>query len=270
VITILGAKGFIGSHLVQRLERDGIAYDAPPRDASLTDRPLGDAIYCIGLSADFRSRPFDTVEAHVSKFNELLRAGNFESLTYLSSTRVYIGAASDISEETSNLLVNPNTPNDIFNLSKLMAESVALQSGRNVRLVRVSNVYGADFTSENFLSSIIRDIVRTGKVTLYTTLDSEKDYISLEDVVDGLLKIAQGGTQKLYNLASGRNTSNAQFVEHLHRITGAAFEVAPNASVLRFPPISIARMQQEFGFAPANVLDDLEKLVALYRAHEAV
>ncbi|MFN8371931.1 MAG: NAD-dependent epimerase/dehydratase family protein [Anaerolineae bacterium] len=246
-ITVLGASGFIGSHIVRRLERDGIDFDAPPRDANLSDYTLGDTLYCIGLSADFRTRPFDTVEAHVSKFNELLRVGNFESLTYLSSTRVYSGALDTRVEESSSLIVNPNTPTDIFNLSKLMAESVALQSGRNVRLVRVSNVYGGDFTSDNFLSSILRDVIHTNKVTLYTTLDSEKDYISIDDVVDGLLRIATSGTQKLYNLASGRNTSNGQLAEKLHQLTGAAFEVAPNASTLRFPPISIARMQQEFG-----------------------
>jgi nucleoside-diphosphate-sugar epimerase len=264
VITVLGASGFIGSHLVKRLVRDGIAYDAPQRHAVLTGRPLGQVIYCIGLSDDFRIRPFDTVEAHVCKLNELLRVGNFDTLVYLSSTRVYTGA--QVGEEIADLQVNPHVPNDIFNLSKLMAESLALNAGRNVRLVRLSNVYGPDFTSNMFLPSILRDIVTQGKVTLFTTRDSEKDYVSIEDVVDGLLKITQHGQQGVYNLASGRNTSNEQFITHLQSLTGATFEFAPNPTVLRFPPISIARMQREFGFAPANVLDDLPALVALYKA----
>jgi nucleoside-diphosphate-sugar epimerase len=265
MITVLGASGFIGSHLVKRLERDGIAYDAPPRDAVLTERHLGHVIYCIGLSADFRTRPFDTVEAHVSKFNELLRDGSFDSLVYLSSTRVYSGAQA--ADETADLVVNPHVPNDIFNLSKLMAESLALNSGRDIRLVRVSNVYGPDFTSNMFLPSILRDIVTQGKVTLHTSLHSEKDYISLEDVVEGLLKITQHGQRGVYNLASGRNTSNEQLVTYLQSLTGAAFEVVQNPAVLRFPPINITRMQREFGFTTANVLDDLPALVELYKMH---
>jgi len=31
----------------------------------------GHVIYCIGLTADFRQKPFETIEAHVSKLAEV-------------------------------------------------------------------------------------------------------------------------------------------------------------------------------------------------------
>jgi nucleoside-diphosphate-sugar epimerase len=268
MITVLGASGFIGSHLVKRLERDGIAYDAPPRDAVLTERHLGHVIYCIGLSADFRTRPFDTVEAHVSKFNELLRDGSFDSLVYLSSTRVYPPSL-PLAVETEPLQVNVANPSDLYNLSKLMGESIAMHSGRErVRIARMSNVYGADFTSEMFLPSIIRDAVTRGKVTLYTALNSSKDYISVESVVEGLLKIVTQGQQRIYNLASGRSISNQALAEGIGRLTGAVFEVVPNPPTTAFPPISIERMQQEFNFVPSDLFEDLERLIQLYRERQ--
>lgn len=93
-ITVLGSTGFIGSHLVQYPQRHGYGCNLPEKgDESIYTGALGHVIYAIGLMADFRSRPLDTVEAHVCLLQRLIRAGNFESLTYLSSTRAYVGAA---------------------------------------------------------------------------------------------------------------------------------------------------------------------------------
>src|SRR3954470_22708673 len=88
-ITILGGSGFIGSALVERLAKIGLSCQAPDRGQKLTGKKLGDVIYCVGLTADFRSRPLETVDAHVCHLLHVLRDGDFESLVYLSSTRVY-------------------------------------------------------------------------------------------------------------------------------------------------------------------------------------
>ncbi len=93
--TVLGATGYIGSRLVAHLQAQGHTVWAPARgDAEVFTRPLGHVMYCVGLTADFRTRPFDTVDAHVGLLAEVLRRAQFESLLYLSSTRVYMGAAS--------------------------------------------------------------------------------------------------------------------------------------------------------------------------------
>ena len=69
LVTVLGAGGFIGGALVARLIAEGRPVDPVTRDdlpALLSARrPAGDVIYCIGLTADFRTRPLDTAEAHV-------------------------------------------------------------------------------------------------------------------------------------------------------------------------------------------------------------
>jgi len=65
-VTVLGGSGFIGSHVARHLRRLGVACDTPARDdESIFSRPLGHVIYAIGLTADFRARPLETVEAHV-------------------------------------------------------------------------------------------------------------------------------------------------------------------------------------------------------------
>jgi nucleoside-diphosphate-sugar epimerase len=262
MITVLGASGFIGSQLVNRLQAGGWEYQSIGRTDTLPKKKPGDVIYCIGVTADFRWRLLDTVEAHVCHLLELIRNYEFDSLLYLSSTRVYAG--DDSSDEEKSLHVKPQGADDVYNISKAMGESIVLNCGRHTRIARVSNVYGPDFTSENFLSSIVKQAVAGEKVVLRTAPDSAKDYINVNDVVDGLIQIATRGRERIYNLASGVNVSHGELTEKLRALTGCEIEFAPGAETVRFPRINIERMRKEFNFAPASILDELAPLVRLY------
>lgn len=252
--TIVGASGFVGSNLLRYLRDRGHVCHAPGKGAAtLFDRDLGNVIYCVGLTADFRSRPHDTIEAHVSLLNRLLESGKFDSLVYLSSTRVYIH--SDSTEETARLGVIPHEPEDLFNLSKLMGEAICLHAGRrNVKIARLSNVLGFDFGSDNFVFALIRTAVESGRIELQTTLESEKDYVHIDDVIELLPRIALEGKQQIYNLAFGQNQSNAEIVSRICQVVAATVVVSGYARNIRFNPISIARIRDEFDFSPRPVL----------------
>ncbi len=87
--TLIGVRGFIGRHLLKHLKREGWDVRDASRDPlSWCDQPLGHVFYCAGLTADDDHRPHDTVQAHVSLLNQLLRQGRYDSLVYLSSTRL--------------------------------------------------------------------------------------------------------------------------------------------------------------------------------------
>lgn len=252
--TVLGSSGTIGRRLVARLRAAGQAVETPGRgDASLYQRPLGHVIYAIGLTADFRQRPYDTVQAHVSLLAELLQRADLESLLYLSSTRVYARAASG--SEDATLPVLSQDPSDLYNLSKLMGESLCLQDQRtSVRVVRLSNVVGGDDDdSANFVPSLMRD-ARSGRIVLQTAIDSIKDYIHIDDVAELLPRIAVSGRERLYNVASGTQTTHAQWVAQLVAQTGCDVEVVPGAPFVRFTPIDIGRIRAEFDFQPRSVL----------------
>ena len=264
LITVLGSSGFIGSHVVKRLHELGLQCFAPARDENLSGRPLGNLIYAIGVTADFRTKPFETVQAHVCKFLEVLRSCQVDSVLYLSSTRLYQGKTA-VAREDDLITMSPLNPDHLYNISKLMGESIALASGRTARVVRLSNVYGEDFKSDNFLSSVIRDAITGGKLALRTSADSAKDYVSVDDVVEVLINIAQSGRETIYNVASGRNVSNGEITEKLRQLTGCEVEIARAATKHTFPLINIDRVAHEFGFKPSHMLDDLDHLVELYK-----
>ena len=262
--TVLGSSGFIGSNLVQCLLSQGFSCWAPGRAEDVSSRPLGHAVYCIGLTADFRERPYDTVRAHVCRLLEILEKADFASLLYLSTTRIYKGTA--IAREDDSIRVDSSQPSDLYNISKIMGESLCLASGRpNVRIVRLSNVYGRDFSSDNFLSYVIREAVETRKVILQNTMASEKDYVRIDDVVRLLPQISLSGRHKIYNVASGINTTNRALMEVIQHVTGCAVEVAEGAATTVFPAIGIERIRSEFDFAPSLILDSLGRIIAEYQ-----
>ncbi len=262
-VTILGSTGFIGSHLVSRLAESRVPYQALDKDFDLCSSHLGTVIYCIGLTADFRWRPLDTVEAHVCTLKDILDHASFDSLTYLSSTRIYAGAAGPAREDAC-IQVKPIELDHLYNISKLMGESLLLSSGRNVKIARLSNVYGNDFYSSNFLTSVLREATTTEHVTLRTSLESTKDYIHIDDVTNLLLRIAQTGTRKIYNVANGSNTSNRAIVEAVRSVTNCSVTVDPAARTVAFPEIDTSRIRKEFRYEPTEVVESVLRMAAAF------
>ena len=260
--TVFGSTGFIGRHLVAHLRAKGCGVFTPGRaDLASLKGHLGHAIYAIGLTADFRTQPFETVRAHVSVLSEILEKADFDSLTYLSSTRLYSGADKAVFGEP--IRVSSTDPSDLYNLSKLMGESLCLNGKRKgTKVVRLSNVIGpGDPNSSNFVYSLIKE-ARGGRITLQSDPKSAKDYVRLDDVVEMLTRIAAEGRLPGYNLASGVNLTHETWIEAIRGLTGCDVAYPEGRKPLVFPPIDIGPLKSEFNFTPRPVLNLLPELLA--------
>lgn len=255
--TVLGGQGYIGQNLVAYLRTQGWDCAAPFRDdASIFSNDLGVVFYCVGLTADFRSRPLDTVEAHVGLLQRVLREARFDKLIYLSSTRVYVGAYD--TQEEQPLYVQPGKLDDLYKLSKLMGESMTLHSGRPGVVVRLSNVVGGiSGNPDSFVYSLLRE-ARQGHILLRSDPASAKDYIHIDDVTQLLQCIAQDVTHRIYNLASGVQISHWQWLERISQATGCQWSVAAQAELHQFQPINIERIANQFNLSPLSVFSAFE------------
>lgn len=261
--TIIGGHGFIGQHLFKDLIEDNWDCWIPERDdLKLFRKDLGHVFYCAGLTANFRKRPFDTVDAHVCLLKQLLEHGHMASLTYLSSTRVYENAIA--TAETTMLQGIPTNPGHLYNFSKLMGESLCLASNHKTRIVRLSNVYGPDINSENFLTSVLGEAAKDGSIRFLTSPTSSKDYISIKEVIRLLPLIAIEGAHSTYNLATGQNTSNAD-IAHILEHEGIETSFDQDAIDWSFPKIDINRLKAEFGLINNTLETDLPTLLNYYR-----
>ncbi len=270
--TVIGARGFIGAQMIAHLAGRGHAVAAPGR-GELPGAEPGHVIYCAGVTADFRTRPFDTVAAHVTHLAEVLHRTRPASFLYLSSTRVYEGAESG--DEAAPVALDSAAPGALYNATKLAGEALCLaQSGATVRVARLSNVYGEPMMDHgppraDFLAAILREAVEDGTIRLRTAMHSAKDYVAVEDVARAIERIALHGRERLYNLAAGTVTTHAALTDRIATLTGCAVDVMPDAPTVTFPPIRTARLAALFGddapWRPADVLDRLPDLVAAAR-----
>jgi nucleoside-diphosphate-sugar epimerase len=257
MITVLGAGGFIGSALVNRLDQQQVPYYAPGRHESLTGKDLGDVIYCIGLTADFRTRPFDTIDAHVTVLNNLLREGNFSSLTYLSSTRVYIGAKGEEVNEDAAITIDINDSDELYTLSKLTGERICLSSGRNTKVVRLSNVFSSLGSSPTFLSQILGSVIREKAVRFFTTPDSAKDYIDLDTVTNALIELAGRDVKGIYNLGGGINITNQEIIDIITQYYETTVSFSDDAKRIVFPRIDNQRLAHIIGLNSSDIKNNL-------------
>jgi len=263
--TVVGASGFIGGALAARLTASDHEVYAPDRaDRDLFAQYLGHVIYAAGVTADFRSRPFDALRAHTTHLAKLLEHATFDSLLYLSSARLYRHASHG--GETAAIHVRSEDPEDLYDLTKLTGEALChAQKRPGLRVVRLTNVVGADFASRNFLFDLIRAACDQGQVVLRSAPESVKDYVLLEDVLEMLPRIALAGCQTCYNLGGGRNLSHAEVLAPLLAATGAKLTVAVAAPIISSPPVDIGRLRAEFDYVPAPVLPRLTQLIQQYR-----
>lgn len=153
----------------------------------------------------------------------------------------------------------------MYNISKLAAESLCISCGKeNIKIVRPSNVVGIGSPSNLFIPSIIHEAIDKQKITLHSTLDSEKDYVHIDDVLEILFQISINGKSKIYNIAMGKNTSSRDIIHEISKITGCTVEVIKNAPKYCLPEISIEKIKNEFDFKPQSFFPLIKKMVLEY------
>lgn len=267
MITLLGATGFIGSHIAQYLESINIYFYKPGRNEDLREKHLGDVVFCIGLTGDAKSKPIETVEAHISKLKYIIKNCQFDSITYCSSTRIYLHNV-DASEDCL-INVEINDPYELFNLTKLTAESLLINTVKNYKIVRLSNIFGDDFASDNFITSIIKDALIKKKIFLRTTPKSEKDYLHVNDASKLILKIAETKfSNGIYNVAAGINITNSEILDIIQTITGCDVTYQSDAANIIFPRINTVRIKKEFDFSPSyGLLEELPMIIDKFKTN---
>jgi len=253
--TIIGATGFVGRRLKAVLAaRDWDVHSPAKGDHSLFGREMGVVFNCAGLTADYDQRPFDTVEAHASLVSELIRAGRFERLIYLSSTRLYDGQAIDVARESAPLVFDPADPRRVYDLSKALGENLTLTrtEGRGA-VARLANVFDWEPDSPGFLSEWLIRARIDRELHLDSSPHIARDYIHLDDVITALIAMAERNSAEIVNVASGALTSNGE-IANLFLQAGWSVTFSRDISPPPPPCADVARLWA-LGVNPAPVKD---------------
>jgi len=225
-------------------------------------RHLGHIFYCAGLTADYARRPVDTVEAHAALLSRVLASDNWNSLVYLSSTRLYdhqlLGRGG---AETGSLQLDPAQPRHLYDLSKLLGENLCHVMGEGrARVARLACVYQNDADPDGFLGHLLRRILKASPdetILVDSSPSFERDYIHLGDVVDAMIRIAVDGSQTIYNVASGVNVKNAELASTLTELTGVRLIFSGAEVPSPTPMVDCSAISALLGHPPKRLADTL-------------
>ena len=272
-IVVTGASGFIGSALSNELICLGMAHIIP---VSRTD--MGPNVYQVN---DYEETPegdvlIHTAEdanradvnrmgaAYIQKSNSVIEAlisKRFDKVIYCSSSVVYGDhGGRPYSEE------NPVNPHDIYTRSKLNNENKILVA--NGIVVRISNVVGYNMSVNNVFSDILKQLSGIGDLKIQDG-SPVRDFIWIDDVVSGVLKLIHYGKNGIYNIGSGQGVSIDRVAMTALEIAGQSHRRVKSLTASQnfsFNALNIGKMKRMYNWQPIVDLHGcLQKLITLQK-----
>ncbi len=297
-ILVTGGGGFLGSHLVERLEHDGHdVFAARKVDYDLTRQPDVAALFrdarpelVFHLAAEVggiganRANPgrywyANTVMgAHVL---EEARLAGVEKLVLAGTVCAYPKFAPVPFEEQTLWDGYPEETNAPYGVAKksvlVGGQGYRDQYGLNAIFLLPANLYGPRDNFHPTNAHVIADLIRkmesdADEVVLWGDGSPTREFLYVEDCVEGFLLAAEryDGREPV-NLGAGKEISIRELAELVQDVVGFEGRIEWDASMPNGQPrrsIDASRARELFGFEARTPLrEGLERTVAWYREH---
>ncbi|TDW30687.1 NAD-dependent epimerase/dehydratase family protein [Cryobacterium psychrophilum] len=291
-VVVIGANGFIGSHLVDALVLAG--HEVSAFDRYSTSRPTFVAAGVRVIQGEFLSRadlesavsgqeyvfhflsttspataeadPTLDIRTNIAQTVELLEscvAAGVKRFYYASTGGAIYGPQNkaEYSETDRALPISP------YGIGKLSIEHYLhyfrTKHGLESTSLRISNPYGTrqkPNKKQGLIPIALRQIVLGRPVIRLGSGSMVRDYVYVEDLVRMVIPMVGVETgHDLYNLGSGQGHSVSDIIESLRRVTGLDFDVIERPKPPTFIDrvvLNIERYRSEFGPADLTALDE--------------
>jgi len=267
-VLVTGGEGFIGSHLVERLVREGAdvrvlalynpfgrygwldpevhtAVDLVPGDVRDAERVAGAVEGCdvvfhlaalIGIPYSYVA-PESYVQVNVQgtiNVATACRRHGVDRMVHTSTSETYGTAITvPISED------HPLQPQSPYSASKIGGDMMALSFHHAfelpVAVVRPFNTYGPRQSTRAVIPTILAQLHKGAKELRLGATSPTRDFNYVEDTVAGFLAVAEcdRAIGEVVNIGSGREISVGDLVRLLVDITGTDAEIVTDDARLR-------------------------------------
>lgn len=287
---ILGGNGFIGSHLADRLLAEGHEvrifdkyeehYRSPNKNIDYRFGDFGnrglvanaiegiDIVFHListTLPKTSNDDPAFDVQSNVIESICLLEQciNKVKKIVYLSSGGAIYGnpARLPIDEDS------PTNPECSYGITKLAIEKyIALFShlhGIDYSIVRPSNPYGSrqnPFGIQGAISVFLGKVLNNQKVEIWGDGEVVRDYIYIDDLIDGIYKAAMLTTQsKIFNLGCGEGHSLNNLLDVIRKVTNTDILVEykrKRSFDIQEIFLDISKAKVQLGWTPETLLEE--------------
>ncbi len=293
---VTGGGGFLGSHLVARLEGAGHdVFVARRRDYDLTRYEDAERMYVdakpelvfhlaaevggIGANRDNPGRYWYANLMMGAQVLELSRVHEVRKTIITGTVCAYPKFTPVPFHEDDLWNGYPEETNAPYGVAKksilVGAQSYREQYGMDAIYLLPANLYGPrdnfDLNTSHVIPALIRKMIdATGEVVLWGDGSPTREFLYVDDCADGLLLAADryDGADPV-NLGTGVETSIRELAETIADLTGFDGEIVWDASMPNGQPrrqLDATRARELFGFeAQTSLRDGLARTVAWYR-----
>jgi UDP-glucose 4-epimerase len=220
-IGIAGHDGFIGSHLVNRLKKDGRNCKIiTPRTKKLENIKV-----LVNLVGSFFPPFEDQISSNLVYLNSLCERAiksNVEKIIHISAAAAYgprIKSKEDDSLE----------PDMLYGLAKKFGEELLEFYHKNHRLkyivLRPPNIYGPG-SDHGVISSFIDSFNKSGSITIFGDGEHKRDYLYIDDMIDAIVKsIDYDNIPEIFNIGTGKIYSLNDLAKKLENAAGKKIKI---------------------------------------------
>ena len=289
VSVVTGGAGFLGSHLTDRLLKEGhrvIAIDnlitgnvaniehlAGNRDYKFIHHDVTDFIYIPGKvdfvwhfaspasPIDYLRIPIPTLKVgSLGTHNTLGLAKDKGAAYILASTSECYGDPL-IHPQTEDYWgnVNPIGPRGVYDEAKRFAEAITMAyhryHGMNTHIVRIFNTYGPRMRLDDgrVVPAFIGQALTGKPLTIFGDGSQTRSFCYCSDLIDGIFRLMMSDFHEPVNIGNPREMTIRQFAEEILRITGAACPIEHKPLPVDDPKVrqpDITRAKKILGWEP--------------------
>ncbi len=296
-VLVTGGGGFLGSHLVERLQRDGHdVFVARRRDYDLTLRPDAERLFADahpervyhlaaevgGIGANMRNPGRFWYANLIMGANvlELSREREIEKLVITGTVCAYPKFSPVPFREEDLWDGYPEETNAPYGVAKktvlVGAQAYRKQYGLKTVFLLPANLYGPRDNFGGTTSHVIPDLIRKmlespEQVVLWGDGSPSREFLYVDDCAEGLALAGDryDGADPV-NLGTGVETTIKELAELIAELTGFDGEIVWDTSMPNGQPrrsLDASRARELFGFEARTPLrEGLGKTVAWYRA----
>ncbi|HEX9051488.1 MAG TPA: UDP-glucuronic acid decarboxylase family protein [Anaeromyxobacter sp.] len=302
---ILGAAGFIGSHLVDRFLAEGWRVTGVDNLITGTRRNLEhlarearfdlvEADICAPLELagpiqavldfaspaspiDYLKHPFETLHVGSLGVESALRLAKRSGAVFLlsSTSEVYGDPLEHPQRESYWGNVNPIGPRAVYDEAKRFAEAITMAYRRyekvDVRIARIFNTYGPRMRLDDgrVVPTFVAQALRGEPITMFGDGSQTRSFCFVDDEVEGLWRLLHSSYQEPVNVGNPHELTILEFAKAVQRLVGKDVPIVSRPLPEDDPRVrkpDISRAREVLGWEPRISFDEgMRRTIAWFR-----